>query len=323
MKTVNSKMKGLLFIILSFFVCSFTFLGEKPDLCKGIKTQDIEMIKQVLDNGADVNSKCAAIPTIVFAAYNTNCEIIKLLVSKGAKVDEMMNEKTALYFLIEQRYAYEPDTLLKQNLAYNARIIKNCKGDTALARKKNWLLHEDIKRWDPIVDRVRLLLELGADPNISIASGMTTPFLKAVEVRDLELIKILLSTGKVNLELRFNAWLENVVSRTYSLNRFTYDKGDWETIKNWEEIPGNNTPLMYAVEKNDLELVKILVEAGAYVNAVKKFRTVDTEYDIFVTSRTKTLTYGLISVYDIALAKKNIEMQQYLKSKGAISMNNK
>lgn len=323
MKTQKSKGKGLSLVILSLIISCSAFGGGKPDLCKAIKAQDIEMVKQALDAGVDVNTKCAAIPAIVFAAYNSNCEIIKLLVSKGAKIDEMMNEKTSLYFLIEQRKAYEPDTLLKQNIAYNARIIKNCKGDTALARKKNWLVHEDINRWDPIIDRVKLLLELGADPNISIASGMTTPFLKAVELRDIELIKILLSTGKVNLELRFNAWLESVTSRTYSLNRFTYDKGDWQTIKNWEEIPGNNTPLMHAVEKNDLELVKILVEAGAYVNAVKKFRTVDTEYDLFVTTKTKTLTYGLLSVYDIAIAKKNTEIQNYLKSKGAVSMNNK
>jgi len=322
MKTKKRTLIGLLPVIL-MILTAVSVKAAKPDLCKAIKAQDYEMIKQLLDAGTDVNTMCAAFPAIVQAASYTNSETIKLLASKGAKVDEKCFEKTALYFLVEQRKSLEPDSLLRVNIAYNERVIKNCKGDKALAIKKNWLMHEDIKRWDPVADRVKLLLELGANPNIDIVSGKTTPFLKAVEVRDLEMVKILLSSGKVNTEIRFNAWLENVVSRTYSLNRFTYDKKDWKTIKNWEEIPGNNTPLMSAVENNDLELVKILVDAGAYVNAVKKVRTVDKEYDLFVTSETKTLTYYLLSVYDLALAKKNVPIQEYLKSKGAVSMNNK
>ena len=137
MKTIQFSISGLMTLIFLVITNTTVFAGGKPDLCKAIKAQDIEMVKQALDAGADVNTKCAAFPAIVFAAYNSNCEIIKLLASRGAKVDEMCFEKTALYFLINDRKAYEPDTLLKQNIAYNARIIKNCKGDTALAIKKD------------------------------------------------------------------------------------------------------------------------------------------------------------------------------------------
>ncbi len=314
------RMQGLHLLILLSLCFSAANAAKKPDLCGAIKAQDIEAVKMAVEAGADIHVNCAAFPAIVLASYKSNSDIIRYLVSKGAKVDDMCFEKTALYFLIDERKAYEPDTLLQQNKAYNARVITNCKGDVALAQKKNWLMHEDINRWDPVINRMKTLLDLGADPNISIVSGKTTPFLRAVELRDLEAIKLMLSTGKVNLELRFNAWLENVVSRTYSLNRFTYDKDDWKTIANWEELPGNNTPLMHAVEQNDLELVKLLVEAGAYVNAVKKVRTIDKEFDLFVTTQTKTLTYFLLSVYDLALAKKNTEIQKYLEAKGAVSM---
>jgi ankyrin repeat protein len=302
--------------------CYSVFAG-KPDLCKAIKSQDIGLVQQALDAGADINCNCAAFPAIWFASYNSNCDIMRLLISKGAKVDQRAFEKTPLYYLVTERAALEPDTLLIQNKAYNARIIKNCKGDTALARQKNWLVHEDITRWSPVIDRIKLLLELGADPNIDIIGGVTTPFLKALELRDMEIVKAMLATGKVNLEIRYNAWLENVTSRTYSLTRFQYDKKDWQTIKNWEEIPGNDTPLMSAVSHEDLEMVKILVEAGAYVNAVKKVRGGDRTYDYWSGTITKTLEYYMVNVLDIAISTKNKAIQEYLISKGAVSLNSK
>jgi len=319
-------MKRKVILMSSFAVISAViFYGfitvAKSDLCKAIKEQDLEKVKQAVEQGADINTKCAAFPIIMFASYNSNCDIIRYLVSKGAKVDERAFEKTSLYFLVDERAQLEPDTLLKANIAYNARIIKNCKGDTALARKKNWLVHEDIKRWSTVIDRIKLLLELGANPNIEIIGGVTTPFLKAVEKHDLEIVKVMLASGKVNLEIRFNAWLENVISRTYSLTRFQYDKKDWKTIKNWEEIPGNDTPLMSAVSKEDMELVKILVDAGAYVNAVKKVRKGDRTYDYWSGTLTKTLEYYMVSVLDIATGTKNKKIQDYLISKGAVSMN--
>lgn len=308
-------------IVMSAFILSGFISVVKSDLCKAIKEQDLEKVKQAVEQGADINSKCAAFPIIMFASYNSNCDIIKYLVSKGAKVDERAFEKTSLYFLVDERAQLEPDTLLKANKAYNARIIKNCKGDTALARKKGWLVHEEITRWSPVIDRIKLLLELGANPNIDIIGGVTTPFLKSVEKRDLEIVKAMLASGKVNLELRFNAWLENVISKTYSMSRFGYDKKDWKTIKNWEEIPGNDTPLMSAVSKEDFELVKMLVEAGAYVNAVKKVRKGDRTYDYWSGTITKTLEYYMVNVLDIAIGTKNKKIQEYLISKGAVSLN--
>ena len=295
--------------------------GKRSDLCQAIKEQSLEKVKQAIEDGADINEKCAAFPPIVFASYNSNCEIIKYLVSKGAKVDERLAEKSSLYFLVDERALYEPDTLVKQNKAYNARVIKNCKGDTALARKKNWLVHEDVTRWSPVIDRIKLLLDLGANPNMDIVGGITTPFLKSVEKRDIEIIKVMLASGKVNLEIRFNAWLENVTSRTYSLTRFQYDKKDWKTIKNWEEIPGNDTPLLSAVSKDDFELVKILVEGGAYINAVKKVRKGDRSYDYWSGTITKSLEYYMVNALDIAISTGNKNIQEYLISKGAVSLN--
>jgi len=317
----NSLYLSIAAIIAAFLLLGFTYSSFKLSLCEAVGNQDTQKVKELLDAGETVDCKCAMFPLIVKAIYESNCDIIKLIAAKGGKIDASYGgKKTGLYMLIDERKLCEPEAYYKNNVEYNKRIIKNCKGDTALARKKNWLKNEDINSWSPVIDRVKTVLELGADPNVAILDGVTTPFLKAVELRERDIIDAMISSGKVNFEIRYNAWLENVVSRTYSLTRYQYDKKDWKTIKNWEEIPGNDTPLMSVVSAKDFELVKKIVEAGAFVNAVKKIRTTEKQYDIFNTPQTKTLSYYLVSVLDIAKASGNKEIQNYLISKGAVSM---
>ncbi len=317
----NNLYLRLIATIVAFLLFGFTYESLKSGLCEAVGNQDTQKVKELLDAGEKVDCNCAMFPLIVKAIYNSNCDIIKLIVAKGGKIDASYGaKKTGLYMLIDERKLCEPDTFYKYNIVYNKRIIKNCKGDTALARKNNWLKHEDMKRWSPVIERVKTVLELGADPNVAILDGVTTPFLKAVELRERDIIDALIASGKVNFEIRYNAWLENVVSRTYSLTRFQYDKKDWKTIQKWEEIPGNDTPLMSVVNAKDFDLVKKFVEAGAFINAVKKVRTSEKQYDIFNTPKTKTLSYYLLSVLDIAKATGNKEIQDYLISKGAVSM---
>ena len=79
-------------------------------------------------------------------------------------------------------------------------------------------------------------------------------------------------------------------------------------------IPMFNTPLLYAIDKENLELVKLLVEGGAEINNGKKY-----EWDKS-TPQYRTHHWELWTPLDVAQSAKkpNKEIIDYLISKGGV-----
>ena len=82
-------------------------------LIEACKNQDIEEIKNLISQGADVNEKDKNNKTLlIFASYNGNKEIIDFLISNGANVND------------KDSYAIGYTALMYANIIKNKEIIK-------------------------------------------------------------------------------------------------------------------------------------------------------------------------------------------------------
>jgi len=289
--------------------------GKNPGLYDAVNRQDIKLMKELLDAGADANEKYSGAPMILWAANSGNCDMIKLLVEKGAKVDETnISGSNALSFLVE--YGEEPEVLLEKNKKINEKLISRVKGDTAKVAK--WLVHEDINRFSKVADKVKTLIDLGADPNFLLGNmsvKIGTPFLNAIQKNKLNLVKIMIDSKKVNLEYRFDAWLEKVQGNVNYLSAYKYV--DKDVARDWAKVPEKNTPLLEAIEKQNIELVKMIVEGGADLTNGKKATKNYKEGNDGYTE------WYIVGPLDQAYLVKNKGIMDYLISKGAVRLNNK
>ncbi len=312
---MNKRILLVTSLFLFFGIIGNSYAKKKPSLKEAIMTQDIDKMKELLSQGADANEIMTNEPAIAWAVNVGNCDMIKLLVDNGANVNDDRGIFPVIYSL---DHAKTPEEMLAENQRLNAVILKRCKGDTVKASQ--WMKHEDINRFSTAEDKLKLLLELGANPNVYDRSMEDNFFLEQVKKKNISLLKIMLASGKADLELRYHQGAQKILSMVNAINTAGWiDASNPENLKagfDWAAAPLYNTPLLYAVKQNDLELVKLLVEGGANLqNGVKKEATDDN-------GATMTHTFYFEGPLDMAIHKEYKEIADYLVSKGALRDNN-
>ena len=87
--------------------------AKNTPLCIAIQKGEIDLVKKLIEYGADVNEKSFGMTPLMVAARYNKVEIIKILLEKGAKQNEK-NEKgfTALKYA-QLSYAKEAESFLK------------------------------------------------------------------------------------------------------------------------------------------------------------------------------------------------------------------
>ena len=91
------------------------FTETVTPLSVAISKGDIQTVKKIVEYGADVNEISNGLSPLMFAARYNKIEILKFLLSKGARLDEKdENGFTALKYA-ELSNAKEAAQLLKQN----------------------------------------------------------------------------------------------------------------------------------------------------------------------------------------------------------------
>ena len=196
----------------------------------------LEVLKMLLDHGADVNTKEAGGRTALMpATWQGDVDRVKLLLDRGADVNAkdgngktvlMMAADGAVYItysnngpLATEEAVRQRMDIVKMFLARRADVnAKDSQGNTALliAAQKGVL-----------GDMVRLLLDHGADVNAS-DSGGSTPLYKAISGGYVNLVKTLI------------------------------DKGADVNVR-----AGSRTPLSLAAQLNKPDIVQLLISAGA------------------------------------------------------------
>jgi len=209
-------------------------------------------VRAALARKADVNvAQVDGTTALHWAVEQDDLEIVDLLLRAGARVSARTREGvTPLQLAAINGSAPMLDRLLKAGADPNAALTPA--GDTALMMAAR----------TGKTDAIRVLAEAGANVNAKEGWGGTTPLMWAVSEGHGEAAKVLIAAGAdVNARSHYVAAANGrgFEGRTPVANR-TDEKAE-------EFASGRLTPLMLAARQGDLELARILVGAGADVNA--------------------------------------------------------
>jgi ankyrin repeat protein len=214
---------------------------------------DREAVRAALARNADVTlAQIDGSTALHWAAEHDDPDMADLLLRAGARVDARTREGvTALQLAATNGSAALIDRLLKAGADVNAGLTPS--GDTVLM-----LAARTGKS-----DAIRVLVEGGADVNAHESWGGTTALMWAAAERHADAAKALIAAGAdVNARSYYVAAANGrgFEGRTPVAAR--------ATPKPEEFASGWLTPLMFAAREGDVALVRILVAAGADINAV-------------------------------------------------------
>ena len=152
---------------------------------KAIKKGDIERIKKLISQGADVNAKDnRGMTPLHKAAYYGRRQMAKVLIAKGANVNETDTAgQTPLHIAANFGAKFVPELLLANGASISARDIAG-----------NTPLHAATDRPEVTKDLLDLLIAKGADVQARNEAGQT-PFYLAVKDGKRKLIDLLLAKG--------------------------------------------------------------------------------------------------------------------------------
>lgn len=279
----------------------------------------LELLDSLLKAGADVNIKQQfGISDLMFATELGDLELFELLAKYNPNIETMTNKGKNLFTNAMDYGNYDlAFYLLKEYPYFRKDIEYKCWNkaweDNSRLVKENILL-KFVREKNK--EKIKELILMGANSNVGTNITNLTPLITAVEMRDIELIKIILKAGAdVNSTMthNFSKWLEKYTSEIKGIDIKTEKFGKMseefckEVKKEISFIDSLNigmNALMKAAEIGNLEIVKILIEDyGAEINAKNDIQK--------------------LTALDFAIIRKNIEVTNYLKSKGAVSGINK
>ncbi|MEQ1825797.1 MAG: ankyrin repeat domain-containing protein [Pirellula sp.] len=245
--------RSVLFIVLTFSVGQTTSFGQSaqstvqgngnskpitPELVKAIRESDAGRISELLRSGVDVNARDALGNTpLILAATYSQPDVVALLLKNKADVNAA-NHADATALIRAATEAEKVQLLLAAGAKVAARTKKPGNTPLILASRRNGNS-----------TAVRLLLDNGADPNERNAAGISA-ILTAAASGDLESVRLLLAKNvDVNAEPPTEPYYLKAVDS------------------------GMRTPLMWAAYRNDLPLMRLLLEHKADVNKGTQFGT--------------------------------------------------
>lgn len=241
-------MKIVLILITVFVVIiifNFKKLKDnklKKDLCKYVKAGNREGINKLIEKSVDINSQWyqahGGFP-LEIAIENNDKETVAFLIEKGADVNYASEE----YPLVR--------AVKNNNKDIVRLLIENGANVNTFTKPLDYAKDNEI---------IAILKSHGAITGDE-QKRIDANFVNAVSLHDLETVKQLiphLSWQGVNIIP------SNVYDNTYMIR----DALKIVYIHNGEEDEqGNITPLLYAAFGCDLDMIKVLVETGADVNA--------------------------------------------------------
>jgi serine/threonine protein kinase/ankyrin repeat protein len=215
----------------------------------------VEIAKLLIEAGADVNAGKYTSPLATAAKYG-NAELIRLLVEKGAKVNDPKDPPI--------HWAGKPEAakvLIEAGADVNQR---NAKGESALNLTQG--------TWIPTAETVELLIEAGVDVKAKNATG-STPLHAAIQLGEPEIAKLLIAAGadvdakdkqgNTPLSIAHSALWE--ARGVHGVDTTPYETSAQLLVDAGAKDDGRTT-LQRAVAAGNLDQVKQLIAAKADVN---------------------------------------------------------
>ena len=187
--------RTLIITVISLFLFSLSSFGTKErwdanktnwsDLMLAVHGGDIEKVKQLITEGADINylinDGYYAYNAIIVGVKTENYEIVKLLINNGADIKSTYNGDTLLMIASGYKNTDIIKILLKHGLDVNAH-------------KKNGYTPLKAAVGSGSVQVMQILIDNGADVNYQ--NGGTALMFAAMD-GNLEKIKVLLKAGAI------------------------------------------------------------------------------------------------------------------------------
>ena len=241
-------MKIVLISIAVFVIIIFTFRKIKDnklkkDLCKYVKMRNREEIIRLIEKGVDINSHWyrahGGFP-LEYAIENNDKETVAFLIDKGANV----------------KYGSEESPLVRAIKNNNKDIVKILIEEGAVVNGNGFTKPLDYAKDDEIIAILKSHGAITGDEQKRIDAN----FVNAVSLHDVETVRQLIPHLSL---LGVNMIPSNVSDNIYMCR----DALTLVYIFNGEEYKqGDITPLLYAAYECDLNMIKLLVENGAYVD---------------------------------------------------------
>jgi len=226
--------------------------APKSDVADAAMRGDKAAVRTLLQQKADVNApQIDGTSALHWAVQANNLELADILLAAGAK-PMAANEAGAMPMLIatQNGNAAMIERLLAAGADPNAPLTRT--SDTALMMAAR----------TGKVDAVMALLSHGAQVNAPETWGGTTALMWAVSERHPDVVKILIDHGA---DVNAKSYLVPSASGRGFEGTAPVPPKPNQPIE--EFASGMLTPLMFAGRENDLESAKLLVKAGANLNA--------------------------------------------------------
>jgi ankyrin repeat protein len=223
------------------------------DVADAAKRGDRDAVRAALARKADVNAAQVDGSTALhWAAERDDLEMADQLIRAGARVTAKTREGvTPLQLAATNGSAMMIDRLLKAGADVNAPLT--AAGDTALMMAAR----------TGKTDAIRVLVEAGANPNAQETWGGTTALMWAVSEGHTDAARMLIAAG-ANVSARSH-YVAAANGRGFEGRTPVANRAEPKTE---EFASGWLTPLTLAAREGDVEMARILVSAGADVNAV-------------------------------------------------------
>jgi len=240
---------GGLVVLLS----SATAGAASSPMADAAMKQNREAVRSLLRQKADVNApQVDGTTALHWAVRLDDLDTADLLIRAGAKVSAANRDgATPLQLAALNGNAAMIEKLVKAGADPNAPL--SASGDTALM----------LAARTGTTDAIKVLVETGANVNAKESWGGTTPLMSAVAERHPAAVRMLIERGAdVGARSNFVAAANGrgFEGRTPSAPR------PGQAVE--EFASGWLTPLMFAAREGDLESARLLVTAGADVNAI-------------------------------------------------------
>ena len=240
---------GRLLGSLSLALILIAAAGSEQALVDAAKNSDIDALRTLIEEGADVDVRSGDGSTaLLWASYRDDLESADLLIHAGADVN-LANDlgATPIWAASQNASADMADKLLAAGANPDSPLSL---GETPLVTAS--------RSGSPEV--VRVLLEKGADVNARGARGQT-PLMFAVAQRHPRVVKVLLEHG-ADVLATSDVWTQLMAQSPHA-------HPEHQSLVSH----GGNTALMFAARAGELESAKLLVASGADVDAPSAWGT--------------------------------------------------
>jgi len=244
--------KVILWVLCVFCGGELAFAATS-DIADAVMKHDARSVRALIQRHVDVNvPQNDGTTALMWAVRYDDLETADLLIHAGAKVSSANRDgATPLQLAAINGSAPMLEKLIKAGADPNAPLSGT--GDSALM----------LAARTGKTDALNALLESGANVNAKESWGGTTPLMWAVSERHADAVRVLIDRG-ADVHARSN-YVAAANGRGFEGRTPTAS----ETTQKVEEFAsGWLTPLMFAAREGDVASARLLVTAGADVNAV-------------------------------------------------------